>query len=84
MVFTYPCSLTSLALGLLFLQAVYQRNRGPMLYSLPGRVLGVYFFWTDGTATRPIAVYEGTMGALTVVGLTLEKRASRKPITKIT
>lgn len=55
-----------------------------MLYSLPGRVLGVYFFWTDGTATRPIAVYEGTMGALTVVGLTLEKRASRKPITKIT
>lgn len=69
--------LTSLALGLLFLQAVYQRNRGPMLLSLPGRVLAVYFFWTDGEATRPVAIYEGTMGVLTALGLILEQRAMR-------
>jgi hypothetical protein len=43
-----------------------------MLLSLPGRVLAVYFFWTDGEATRPVAVYEGTMGALTTLGLMLE------------
>jgi len=76
MIFTYSFSLTSLALGLIFLQASYQRNRGPMLLSLPGRILGVYFFWTDGPATRPVAVYEGTMGILTALGLLFEQLAT--------
>ena len=44
-----------------------------MLLSLPGRLLAVYWFWTDGQATRPAAIYEGTMGALTALGLMLER-----------
>jgi hypothetical protein len=83
MTLTHFFSLTSLALGLIFLQAAYQRNRGPMLLSLPGRILGVYFFWTDGRATRPVAVYEGTMGALTTLGLLFEQLARTDNIKKI-
>ena len=54
-----------------------------MLLSLPGRILGVYFFWTDGRATRPVAVYEGTMGALTTLGLIFEQLAGTDNIKKI-
>ena len=70
--------------SLIFLQAAYQRNTGPMLLSLPGRVLAVYFFWTDGEAMRPVAVYEGTMGALTALGLILERVATNERIKKST
>ena len=55
-----------------------------MLLSLPGRVLAVYFFWTDGEAMRPVAVYEGTMGALTALGLILERVATNERIKKST
>jgi hypothetical protein len=48
-----------------------------MLLSIPGRVLAVYFYWTDGAATKPVAIYEGTMGALTVLGLMLERGATQ-------
>lgn len=43
-----------------------------MLLSIPGRVLAVYFFWTDGVASRPVAIYEGTMGLFTALGLMFE------------
>jgi hypothetical protein len=77
-------SLTCLGLGLVQVQAAYQRNRGPLLLSVPGRALAVYFFWTDGLATRHMAVFEGAMGMLTALGLLHARRAEEENVKKTT
>ncbi|KAJ9638145.1 uncharacterized protein PV06_04874 [Exophiala oligosperma] len=63
-------SMTSLTIGSMYLQSVYQRNRDAMLLSVFGRGVAVtVFFWTNGGAWKNVALFEGAMGLLTGLSL---------------
>lgn len=76
-------SLSCLGLGLVQVQAAYQRNRGPMLLCVPGRALAAYFFWTDGPKTRHMAIFEGVVGVITAAGLLQARRVEGENVKKI-